>query len=585
MNNEIRTCQNCQKEFRIEPEDFAFYEKVKVPLPTFCPECRQLRRFLFRNGQFLFKQKDAIAGKEIFSGTPPQAPLTIYEHAYWWSDQWDPLDYGRDYNFSRSFFEQFRELMYAVPWPSRNIINLVNSDYCDQAGNLKNCYLCFDTGGAEDSAYIVGAPMVKNSFDLTQVVRMELCYEGLGDEACYQAFFSNYCIQCNDVWFSRDLAGCSNCFGCVNLRNKQYYIFNRPYTKEDYFVELKKFDLGSYKAVVELRNKVVELWSKIPNKFMHGTHNTDVSGDLIFYSKNTKFSYFVEDVENSKYCYDLGVGIRDCYDYSAGWEKNELMYEVLISGENCRNVKFTWDCWPANQDVEYSVKCASSQNLFGCVGLKKKSYCIFNKQYSKEDYFALREKIVKQMSEKPYIDKGGRVYKYGEFFPFEFSPFAYNETIANDFFPLSKDEATKRGFLWRDMEVKETKVTIKAQDLPDHIKQADDSITKEVIECFSCAKPYRIIQMELDFYRRFSLPLPRLCPSCRYLERVKYRNAPKFYDKKCQCVGVGDDSGIYKNIAGHFHKASRCTNEFKTSYAPDKPEIIYCETCYQSEVL
>lgn len=582
---EINKCQNCKKAFTIEPEDHAFYKKVAVPPPTFCSECRQLRRFLFRNGRFLFRQKDAITGQEIFSGIPPQAPVIVYEHGYWWSDNWEPLQYGRDYDFSRPFFEQFRELMYIVPWPSRNMKNLVNSDYCDEAGDLKNCYLCFDMGGAEDSAYVVGGPLSKNSFDLTQTVRMELCYEGLGNEDCYQVFFSNYCLQCNNVWFSRDLTGCQNCFGCVNLRNKQYYIFNKPYTKENYFVELEKFDLGSHKIIVGLRNKVAELWSKYPHKFMHGMHNTDVSGDLILYSKNAKFSYFVEDVENSKYCHDMGVGIRECYDYSIGWERNELMYEAVCSGENCRSVKFSWDCWPANQDLEYSIKCASSQNLFGCVGLKKKSYCIFNKQYSTKDYFALREKIVRHMTEVPYLDKMSRKYTYGEFFPPEFSPFAYNETIASDFFPLSKEEVAKQGFLWREPEARDIKAGIDAENLPDYIGQVNDSITKEIIKCSSCTGSYRIIQMELEFYRRFSLPLPRSCPACRYLERVKYRNAPRFYDRKCQCAGEGDDSGVYKNKILHSHGVSHCTNEFKTSYASERLEIVYCEQCYQVEVV
>lgn len=585
MQEEIKICQNCKKEFRIGPEDFLFYEKIKVPPPTFCPECRQLRRFLFRNARFLFRQKDAITGKEIFSGTPPQAPVKIYEHDYWWSDKWEAMDYGQDYDFSRPFFEQFRELMYAVPWPSRNMKNLVNSDYSDEAGNLKNCYLCFDMGDGEDSAYVVGGPSSKNCFDLTQTVRMELSYEGLGNEDCYQAFFSNYCIQCNNIWFSRDLVGCSNCFGCVNLRNKQYYIFNKPYTKEDYFVELKKFDLGSYKVLSDLRSRVAEFCSKHPHKFMHGTHNTDVSGDLIFHSKNVKFAYFVEDVENSKYCHDMGVGIRECYDYTIGWERDELMYEVVCSGEDCRSVKFSWDCWPANQDVEYSVKCASSQDIFGCVGLKKKSYCILNKQYPKEDFLALREKIIKHMTAMPYTDKLGRKYVYGEFFPPEFSPFAYNETIAQDFFPLSKEEAEKRDFLWREQEARDVKITVEAKDLPDHIKQTDDSILKETIRCVSCAKPYRIIQMELDFYRNMSLPLPRLCPECRYLERIKFRNSPSFYHRRCQCAGVISEDGKYENKVGHFHLKEPCPNEFDTCYVTNRPEIVYCEVCYQSEVI
>jgi len=108
---ENRTCQNCKQEFRIEPDDFGFYEKMKVPPPTWCPECRMIRRMAFRNERLLFRRKDDATGKEIFSGFPPQAPIKVYDREYWWSDAWDSMVYGREYNFSRPFFEQFRDLM------------------------------------------------------------------------------------------------------------------------------------------------------------------------------------------------------------------------------------------------------------------------------------------------------------------------------------------------------------------------------------------------------------------------------------------------------------------------------------------
>jgi RNA polymerase subunit RPABC4/transcription elongation factor Spt4 len=38
---ETKNCQNCKKDFNIEPDDFSFYEKMKVPVPTWCPECRR----------------------------------------------------------------------------------------------------------------------------------------------------------------------------------------------------------------------------------------------------------------------------------------------------------------------------------------------------------------------------------------------------------------------------------------------------------------------------------------------------------------------------------------------------------------
>ncbi|HEY4475332.1 MAG TPA: hypothetical protein VJB92_01240, partial [Candidatus Paceibacterota bacterium] len=208
-----------------------------------------------------------------------------------------------------------------------------------------------------------------------------------------------------------------------------------------------------------------------------------------------------------------------------------------------------------------------------------------NKQYSKEEYEKLRAQIIKHMDDMPYTDKQGRIYKYGEFFPLEFSPFAYNETLAQDFFPLSKAEAEAKGFLWREQERREFETTINATELPDHIKDVSDNILKEIIKCAGCGKAYRIIKMELDFYRRITLPLPRLCPDCRFRERFKFVNPPKFWHAKCQCAGATDDRKIYKNDVKHFHGADHCPNEFGTSYAPDRPEIVYCKACYQSEVI
>ena len=49
MEAQTKSCQNCKKDFTIETEDFNFYEKMKVPPPTWCPECRMIRRFSFQN--------------------------------------------------------------------------------------------------------------------------------------------------------------------------------------------------------------------------------------------------------------------------------------------------------------------------------------------------------------------------------------------------------------------------------------------------------------------------------------------------------------------------------------------------------
>lgn len=114
MNSEVRQCQNCKQNFTIESEDFDFYAKIKVPAPTFCPECRFQRRIAFRNERKLMRVKSAKSGKDIFSLYPQEAGA-IYSEEEWWSDDWDPMVYGRDYDFSKPFFSQLLELSRIVP--------------------------------------------------------------------------------------------------------------------------------------------------------------------------------------------------------------------------------------------------------------------------------------------------------------------------------------------------------------------------------------------------------------------------------------------------------------------------------------
>ena len=546
-----------------------------------------MRRMLFWNEHELFRKKDALTSKEIFSTYPEAAPVKIYEHDYWWSDKWDPMDYGRDYDFSRPFFEQFKELAEAVPRPARAVINLVNSDYCNQASDLKNCYLVFNGNTMENCAYVVAALKMRNCLDAYQSGECELCYEGFSIAGAYANHFSAETGGCRDSWFLLNCRDCSDCFGCVNLRHKKYHIFNEPYTKEEYEKKLKEFNLGSHKSLLELKKKTRDFWLKFPRKYANvGVMNTNVeASEYVYRSKNVKYSYQGLNMENVRYAQSVAEGVKDTYDYTSWGHGAELFYEAASCGTDSRSIKFCYDCWPACEDIEYSMGCHSSTNLFGCMGLSKKQYCIFNKQYTKEEYKGLVAKIKEHMDKMLYKDKKGRVYKYGEFFPPELSPLAYNETAAQDIFPLDEKQAEKMGFLWRPMDRKEFEATISAADLPDHVKDTAENITNEKIACLGCKRAYRIIPMELEFYKRMGIPLPRLCPNCRYLERISWRNPLKWRHGQCQCAGSKSDNGVYKNDTAHAHGSEHCPNEFETFYTWDRPEIVYCESCYNSEIV
>ncbi|GAH75117.1 unnamed protein product, partial [marine sediment metagenome] len=159
---------------------------------------------------------------------------------------------------------------------------------------------------------------------------------------------------------------------------------------------------------------------------------------------------------------------------------------------------------------------------------------------------------------------------------------------AQEYFPLTKEEAEEQGYRWREPETKDYKITIKPDDLSDHIKDVEDSILKETIGCEhagkcneQCTTAFKIIPQELQFYKKMNLPLPRLCPNCRHYQRLKQRNPLKLWHRQCMC-----DYKVYKNTVEHrHHPDGKCPNEFETSYAPDRKEIVYCEQCYNAEIV
>jgi len=560
MQTETRACQSCKGDFVIEPADFEFYEQMKVPAPTWCPHCRMMRRMAFQGYNGMYKRKCDFTGEMVISNVHESSPHKIYKQDVWWSDKWDPKEYGRDVDFSRPFLEQWRELFLEVPLPSlyTEYSTMVNSEYCNAAATLKNCYLCFRADGSEDCAYCRTISFMKDCFDLSFSDHCELSYDSSRALQCFKTYYSHNVENCQNVWFSRDLSGCSNCVGCVNLRNKQYCIFNEQYSKEDYEKKLAEFDFGSHENAEKFKKQFEEFSLKQPRKEFTGRNVINSSGDYLYNVKNVKNSFMVLEGEDCRYVHFMKPPTRNCMDFTMFGFNAEWIYDSTWVGIGVNNIKFGfWDYKAHHQ--EYTFGCHSSGNMFGCVGIRLGEYCILNKQYTKEEYQELVPKIKKHMDEMPYTDKMGRVYKYGELFPIEFSPWAYNETLADDWFPITKEEALKQGYKWLDPDKKDyQEATAK---IPDHIKDVSDDILKEILKCVSCGKNYRLIKLEVDFYRQSNLPIPRRCHNCREKDRINRFNRMALYDRKC----------------------AKCNKDIKTSYSPKKPDVVYCEGCYHAE--
>src|SRR5687767_8082767 len=130
MKSETKKCQNCKTDFTIEPDDFGFYEKMNVPPPTFCPECRLQRRLAWRNERGLHSRECDLCKKKILSVYGNESKVSTYCDKCWWGDEWDALEYGLEINFSKPFLSQFFELFHKVPLLNLFSFSVVNSQYC-----------------------------------------------------------------------------------------------------------------------------------------------------------------------------------------------------------------------------------------------------------------------------------------------------------------------------------------------------------------------------------------------------------------------------------------------------------------------
>ena len=229
-----KTCANswCKKPFEIDNDNLAFYEKVSpefarekfpMPPPTRCPDCRRERRMAWRNERSLYTRPCELCKKTKVSCFPPQSPTHAYCRDCLYCDKWDPTDYGRDFDFSRTFFENLQELLKDVPVMMlyQSGVN-ENCDFINFAGTeCKNCYLIFNSGKDEDCYHCRGVLESKDCSDMLIGNGDRFCYECVNCGDCYHISFSQNCSLCSESAFLFNCRRCRHCFGCTNMVEKE----------------------------------------------------------------------------------------------------------------------------------------------------------------------------------------------------------------------------------------------------------------------------------------------------------------------------------------------------------------------------
>ena len=545
----------CEREFHITKEDIEFLKMLRVPAPNFCPTCRKMNRYAFVNSINLYKRDNNAPGNsnKIISFVPPASALVVYDLDSY-INNFDPYVYGTFYNESKNFLDQFWNLRLKVPQPA--IIrdpSSIDSEYSINGRNLKNGYYVSGGWNSENLWYCNTASDSRNVMDSLSVSFVENSYELVSSEKCYNCkylYFSDNCIDSN---FLYDCNNCTDCFGCVNLRNKSNCVFNVQYTRDEYKKQISEINLKSRKSVSETKE---EFWNFVKSQPVRGERHErvdNVSGMNISDSKDCHDVFDTVKSEHVLHCGNI-IGDRDSMDANVSGG-SERLYNTIAVGSKSSNVKFSFASKFITES-EFLINCRNVNSCFACIGLDNKNYCIFNRQYGKEEYYKELDKVKSSL-----LEKG----EYGDFFPLSFSTFAYNGSTSDFVFPLNKDEIEKIGGLWQpetesnagDMDL------IEPQNISDDIGAVDDSILAKALVCKETGKPFRITESELDFYRVHGIPLPDIHQIKRIKDRYKYLGNYRMRNGICNL----------------------CKKSIITMYNQKEGWNLYCDDCYKREVL
>ncbi|PIZ73387.1 hypothetical protein COY07_02065 [Candidatus Peregrinibacteria bacterium CG_4_10_14_0_2_um_filter_43_11] len=556
----MKQCTQCKSSFEVTDLDRQFYDKLSpivagkkypLPEPVFCPQCRCHRRITFRNERHLYHRKCDLCWQSKILCYPADSPYTVYCHECWLSDKWDASNYGLEFDFSRPFFEQFDELMKSVPKMGMMQFNNENSPYANWLAYSKNSMMSPGSYYVDTCLY---GRKNQNSRDIVDCVNCDHCdllYSSINCNQCYQSQHLLNCRNCSECFYVANSTRCKNCFMCSDLVGKEYHINNQPCSKEDYE---RRVSAKMKLSPVDLMQGFSTFSGSTPKRFQNQINCQDSLGDYIQNCKNATFCFDCFDVEDSRYLYDC-VTVKDSMDLTNFDEKIERCYEISAGGDRCQRVLCSF-CPIICSDSLYLHVCLYAQNCFGCDGIHQKtSYSILNKKYSKEEYEQLVPKIIEHMN---------KTGEWGIYFSPSISPFSYNETFANELSTLSKEEVLARGWKWRDLKdhLQDVQKTISANRLPHSIANIPDDILNWAIVCEKTGRPFKVQPAELKFYRKMNIPVPHCHPDQRYLDLVHLRNPRHLYSRKC----------------------AKCQSEIQTTYPPERPETVYCESCYLSSI-
>jgi hypothetical protein len=501
------------------------YRTLNLPRPKLSPVERLRRRIAYRNFRTLYHRPSSFSGARLISMYSPNVPFPVVSTKEWWSESWDARDYGRAIDFTKPFFSQYQALAEVVPRAALSNLNSENSEYCNFVFASKGCYLVFGCVDSEDCLYGHIVWSCSSCLDVLYAYRCEWCSHSIDIVDCYDVHYSTDCTRCTESYFLRNCTNCQSCFGCTNLHNKRFCLFNEQLSEVEYLKRIAAYFPLTRERIQTITTAPFYRECLFPQSF--GFQNEDISGNHIYYSKSCINCFDVKSSEGAENSFTAQV-LYQCIDLAFNPTNTRFCADSLTV-QNAERVFYSHLAVDSS-DITLSEFVYSSTALFGCIGMRRGKYAILNREYPQAEYESLKARLLEHME---------RTGEWGGFFPMDLSPFAYNESIANEYLPLNREEALNRGLRWLDEEKNLPPPPLDRPLVPELITAADDAVPNNTYYCSVTKKPYKILAAELALCRRLKIPLPDTAPDTRHLRRMAMR-APRIIEQvPCGECGVG----------------------------------------------
>ena len=546
-----RTCAALGTKWHMDEEEIEMYRKYNVPPSKYHPITRmKLMKSYFVLFDFWYN-KNAETGETIISTTHPASGVKVLPDKEWFQRSFD--EHARDVDMSRLVFDQIYDLMrdvpqaanynYVLPENSLAFISLGDQDsfFVLACVSKRTCY-AMNSYNVEDSAELTLASNVYNSYNVVHSSRIHNCR------------FLRECYDCVNCDFCFDVRNCESCFGATNKRNAKYLWFNEQLSKEEWEKRRSEVDLASYEERLSYENKFKELMGTAvwPENFNIKAENC--TGEYITDANNIKDGYYVMDGSHDvvQASYLFGVPSNNCHYAVASIGSSDCYYS--LGTKNCSWNKFALSIVTNCIDSEYCSSCQDIENCFGCVGLKKKKFCIFNKQYTEGEYWQKLDEIKCKM-----LDEG----EYGDYPPMSFSLQYVQRSGAPIVYGATIEELKKMGANLFDADADGADgpeidpSTIKSVD--DISDRVDESIIGKPFMDEVYGRRFAYLKPEMKLYEKLEVAPPRNHPTRRINELYAEMNIAVFEEMNC----------------------SKCNKDIRVGKNRNYPtREVYCKECY-----